>query len=359
MNVNESTRNYEAWMQRCGPVIRHELRDKHAQMRHDPLQFLRGSYYRWARVWPRVCHDSFRAPSLLSVGDLHVDSFGTWRDAEGRMCWGVDDFDEAFPLPYTNDLTRIATSVKICKKLGLLSIRTKDACEAILRAYKRTLGEGGCPIVLAEEDSHLEKLGISVLKPPESFWKKLTAKPSLRGNLPRVVQRASEQTLPEPDLEYRVVRREAGLGSLGQLRFVAIAQCHGGCIAREAKNLVPSANLWLNGRGSHKQSYYAEAIGSALRSADPYQRVIGSWLVRRLSPDSNPIYIEELGKQRDEEILLSAMGREAANVHLGNRRRAASVLKDVRKRKANWLHRDAKAMARVVWREWKEFRAGE
>src|SRR5216683_5892811 len=43
-----------------------------------------------------------RAPQIVAVGDLHVGSFGTWRDGEGRLCWGVDDFDEAYPLPYTN-----------------------------------------------------------------------------------------------------------------------------------------------------------------------------------------------------------------------------------------------------------------
>jgi Uncharacterized protein conserved in bacteria (DUF2252) len=65
------------------------------------------------------------------------------------MCWGVDDFDEAWPLPYTNDLTRLAASVKIARKLAILSIRTKHACEIILKMYERTLREGGCPIVLA------------------------------------------------------------------------------------------------------------------------------------------------------------------------------------------------------------------
>jgi hypothetical protein len=42
------------------------------------------------------------APRVLCVGDLHVGSFGTWRDAEGRLCWGVDDFDDAYPLIFPN-----------------------------------------------------------------------------------------------------------------------------------------------------------------------------------------------------------------------------------------------------------------
>ena len=28
------------------------------------------------------------APQVLSVGDLHLENFGTWRDADGRLVWG-------------------------------------------------------------------------------------------------------------------------------------------------------------------------------------------------------------------------------------------------------------------------------
>jgi hypothetical protein len=326
-------------------------------MRKDPYQFLRGTYYRWAELWTEVSQDSLHAPKVLAVGDLHIGSYGTWRDPEGRMCWGVDDFDEAWPLPYTNDLIRLAASVKIARKTGILKIRTKAACEAILHAYEGTLQKGGCPIVLAEEETHLERLGIRALKPPKSFWQKLKAKPPLRGTLPADAKKALEQFLPVPGLEYRVVRREAGLGSLGQLRFVAIAEYRGGCIAREAKKLLPSANLWLSGRISHRQVYYLRAIRSAIRSPDPYQKTVGTWLIRRLSPDSNPVDIENLDKERDEEILLCAMGTEAANVHLGSRHSTRLILKNLGRRKADWLRKDAKTMAQIILREWKEYRS--
>ena len=49
----------------------------------------------------------------LAIGDLHVENFGTWRDKEGRLIWGVDDFDEAYSLPYTHDLVRLAASAEI------------------------------------------------------------------------------------------------------------------------------------------------------------------------------------------------------------------------------------------------------
>lgn len=86
-------------MRNSTTVVSFDIRSKHEQMKESPFQFLRGSFYRWAQTWPLVCADVCDAPKVLAVGDLHVNSFGTWRDAEGRRCWGVDDFDEAYSLP--------------------------------------------------------------------------------------------------------------------------------------------------------------------------------------------------------------------------------------------------------------------
>ena len=139
----------------------------------------------------------------------------------------------------------------------------------------------------------------------------------MRQPLASDLKRALEKTLPEPGIEYKVVRRQAGLGSLGQERFVAIAKWQGGWIAREAKLMVPSACSWLNVKVEKGQPWYEKAISSAVRSPDSFQVIDGLWLIRRLSPDSNPIDIQTLPKHRDEEILLSAMGSETANVRLG------------------------------------------
>jgi hypothetical protein len=47
------------------------------------------------------------------------------------------------------------------------------------------------------------------------------------------MKRALEKTLPDPRMKYKVVRRQAGLGSLGQQRSVEIGDWHCGLIARE------------------------------------------------------------------------------------------------------------------------------
>jgi uncharacterized protein (DUF2252 family) len=226
----------------------------------DLFAFYRATFYRWAQQWPHVCGELRHAPRVLAVGDLHVDSFGTWRDIEGRLCWGVDDFDEAYPLPYTNDLVRLAASAKIVIDAEQLVMRFKDACTAILDGYRRTLREGGDPIVLGERDVTLERLGIDAIEAPDDFWPKLQALPAARQPLRRDVRQPLERTLPDSRLTYKVVRREAGIGSLGQQRFVAIASWKGGFVAREAKAMVPSACEWLSQRVRRGQSLYQRAL---------------------------------------------------------------------------------------------------
>ena len=355
VNIREATKSYESWMRRCTTVVESDLRSKHEQMREDTFLFLRGTFYRWAQVWPEICADLAQAPKVLACGDLHVGSFGTWRDSEGRLCWGVDDFDEAYPLPYTNDLVRLATSVAILNDSKDLTISLKDGCDAILEGYQKTLKQGGCPMVLAEHQQNLERLGIEAFDPPSDFWQKLNALPVVRGHLPRDAKLTLEKTLPDSKMEYKVMRRAAGLGSRGQQRFVAIAQWNGGCIAREAKAMLPSSCVWLSGRVGRSQSYYRQAITAAVRSRDPFQKIEGTWLIRRLSPDSNPIEMKDLPKKRDEQALLRAMGTEAANVHLGSDRVVNRILEDLRRRKANWLRSAAKEMSKVTERDWKKY----
>ena len=46
-------------------------------------------------------------------GDLHAENFGTYMDANGRLTFNVNDFDEAYVGPFTWDLKRFAASVAL------------------------------------------------------------------------------------------------------------------------------------------------------------------------------------------------------------------------------------------------------
>ena len=95
---------------------------------------------------------------------------------------------------------------------------------------------------------------------------------------------------------------------------------------------------------------------SPIRSHGPYQQIAGTWLIRRLSPDSNSIEIDELPKESDTEVLLSAMGLDTANVPLGLKN-SQTILSHLHKMKPNWLRSSAKDMASIVEHEWKEYKA--
>ena len=119
------------------------------------------AFYRWVERWPEVCAELTGAPQVLAVGDLHIENFGTWRDAEGRLVWGVNDFDEAGPLPYTNDLVRLATSAHLAIAANHLTLAPRDACVAILEGYAAGLASGGRPFILAERQRRLRAMVMS------------------------------------------------------------------------------------------------------------------------------------------------------------------------------------------------------
>jgi uncharacterized protein (DUF2252 family) len=132
MKIFKSTRKYEKWLRKELNVFEDDLTLKAQKLTEDRFTFLRGTFYRWMQLWPDVCKKAADAPMVLSVGDLHAANFGTWRDAKGQLVWGVNDFDEAAPLPYTQDLIRLVTSVELASEIEQLKIGLEEACEVIL-----------------------------------------------------------------------------------------------------------------------------------------------------------------------------------------------------------------------------------
>ena len=329
-------------------------------MAADAFSFLRATYYRWAEIWPEELPELADAPRVLAIGDLHVENYGTWRDAEGRLVWGVNDFDEATNLPYTADLVRMATSAGLAAAEGHLTINLKEACAAVLGGYASCLKAGGRPMVLAENDRWLRKLATGRLRDPVSFWSRMGELPTARGPLASNLQELLRQRLPRSAGSVRYARRRAGVGSLGLERLVAIAEWNGGLVAHEAKALAPSARDWSHPPHGAERIHYLELVNQSVRCPDPMVEVRDVWLVRRLSPDCSRILLDELPKRRDEARLLKAMGWEAGNMHLGTRGAGKAILADLARRKQGWLRDAATRMARrlrVDWKEWRDSQA--
>jgi hypothetical protein len=356
MNIVKATKKYEDWLRLQIRLVEPDLRFKHEQMAAALFPFFRATFYRWLQVWPEECPGLDRVPEILSVGDLHVENFGTWRDTDGRLIWGINDFDEAAVYPYTMDLVRLATSAVLAAQEKRLAMRPKDATSAILSGYIQGMEEGGLPFVLGEHHIWLREIAESKLRDPVLFWGKIDRLPTIRGPIPESAREAIEHLLPERGMLYRLARRRAGLGSLGRLRVVAIADWKGGRLAREAKALTSSAAQWLQTKRGPGEILYAAILGRAIRCRDPYVQMRGHWIVRRLSPSCSRVELEMLGTNRGELRLLHAMGRETANIHLGTPEKRRAILKDLRSRKVDWLSNAAEAMAESMEKDWKVWR---
>ena len=355
MKIQKATARYEAWLAKQLTILPVDLQLKHEQMSAALFPFMRATYYRWAQIWPEICGDLATAPVVLGVGDLHVENFGTWRDAEGRLIWGINDFDETWHLPYTNDLVRLAASAHIAISENHLALDLKEAADAILEGYGESLASGGRPFVLAEHHALLREMAVHRLKEVCSFWEKLERCQPVKGKIAPGADKVITRMMPDPKLPRRFVHRVAGLGSLGRQRFVALAEWHASHIAREAKAMAPSGCWWAAGAKGPARILYQQILDTSVRCCDPYVKQKGRWIVRRLAPDCSRIELSELPQERSERVLLRAMGFETANVHLGSRN-ARAIQADLKKRGNGWLVKAAEDMLTAVRRDWEDWR---
>jgi hypothetical protein len=96
-----------------------------------------------------------------------------------------------------------------------------------------------------------------------------------------------------------------------------------------------------------------------VRCADPFVGLHGHWITRRLSPDCSHVELSALPAKRDELQLLSAMGWETANIHLGTVDARKHVGRHLSKLKPNWLLAAAKDMEKAVSTDWHTWRKSE
>lgn len=354
MNVAAATKAYEDWARQRIPLLDADLRLKHQRMRDAVFPFLRATFYRWVELFREACPDLATAPRLLAVGDLHIENFGTWRDAEGRLIWGINDFDEAAPMPYTIDLVRLATSALLANRDKALAVGARKSAAVILKAYRDTIERGtGEPFVLEERNPVLRAMATGEERDPKRFWAKMTG--FAAATPPQTVRKLIARQLPDCQTTPRYIHRIAGLGSLGRERYVGIGASDGGLVAREAKAMLPPV---YGGLRAGATTYYAAILKRAVRAPDPFVAAEQGWLLRRLAPHCTRIELDDLPTRADELVLLEAMGAETANIHLGSREAVAAIRRDLKKRGNAWLAESAARMAEATLKDWKEWRRG-
>jgi hypothetical protein len=369
MPIRGANQAYEKWLraQLGDEVVEGDLARKQKKMADDAFSFLRATYWRWAETILEVCPDLAGAPPVLAVGDIHLENFGTWRDVEGRIVWGVNDFDEAAEMPYVLDLVRLATSALLADSPACPAL--EQVCGHIVEGYEDGLATPD-PFVLDRQHMWMRtKFVVSEAQRAE-FWRKLAEKEEeARANAkkakakgkpfepPKRFLKALGASLPEPEIELTYWPRTAGTGSLGRPRWIGAATWRGAPLLREAKALVPSG--WTRANGDDAQRIRLNDIAQGrFRSPDPWYRASGNVLVRRLSPNNRKL---EIGDRIDSGILLHpdmlwAMGRDLASIHVGARDRRDAIKDDLDRRKKRWIRANVEAAAEFVRGEYEEWK---
>lgn len=351
--ILQSVRAYETWMraQLGADLVEAGLVKKHKLMKADSFSFLRGTYWRWAETILDICPDLKSAPQILAIGDTHLENFGTWRDEEGRLVWGANDFDEAAVMPYALDLVRLAVSAVLAR--GENGPTPRVVADSILAGYRRGLRESS-PVILERDYKWLRNAVLLPNAERKAFWEKYRSLPPATDPVADRYLKALHEALPEPATAFEPKPRLAGTGSLGRPRFVAYVEWRGGPVLREVKALLQSG--WsLKHAPSDKAVRTGIIAGGRARSPDPRYQVNGGLLVRRLSPNSRKIEVEG-----DADVLLSPdmldlMGFEIANCHANDASLVPGVLADLDARGPDWLRVAAKAAAIAVNAEQAEF----
>jgi hypothetical protein len=352
-----ATADYERWLAQQTTLYQPDLDFKHAQMANpqQAFSFFRGTYYRWVQHWQKADATLTSAPVAPSIGDLHLENFGFWRDAEGRLVWGVNDFDEADELPYTQDLVRLAASLRLAKDAYGLAISIADGCRWILEGYETQSEQGGSPFVLEEDHPELRALAHQRLREPVEFWKKLQS--SLKpppDPPPAEAHQALIKALPSECSPPQIrIREHAGMGSLGKPRFVALVQFQGAFLAREAKALTLPATTWAQQQTESDKQRGKVILENCRRAPDPFYHFGDHWITRRLASRCSRIELPELKSVNELATLFRCMGAEAANIHLANPPAASAILADLKKRPSGWLKAAAAQLSDLITADWK------
>jgi Uncharacterized protein conserved in bacteria (DUF2252) len=361
MRIRAANRKFESWLRAelHGQIVERDLKAKHKKMSESAFAFLRATYWRWAECILTVCPDLADAPAVPAVGDIHLENFGTWRDAEGRLIWGVNDYDETAEMPYVLDLLRLAASAALATTSRQISF--KAICRKLLGGYAEGLQ---APEAFVLDRQHLWLRQRFVVDEAErgKFWKgiekqqRALLKKKHPEPPPRAWRKQFAAALPQDPPKLAFWRHTAGTGSLGRPRWLGYGIWHGGPLLREAKALVPSA--WTRAHGGGTPVRLNDIAGGRYRAPDPWYAAEGNLLIRRLSPNNRKINVEDPGDAARllHPDLLWAMGRELAGVHLGRRDRRDALRADLAKRKQRQFRSDVETAAEFVAREYAEWK---
>ncbi|MER7790678.1 DUF2252 domain-containing protein [Streptomyces sp. NPDC097640] len=96
-------------------------------------------------------------------GDLHAENFGTYMDANGRLIFNVNDFDEAYVGPFTWDLKRFAASVAL---IGYTKALSDEKISELVRIYAAAYRERIRALAVGAKDDEVPPFTLETAEGP-------------------------------------------------------------------------------------------------------------------------------------------------------------------------------------------------
>lgn len=335
----DDVRRYEDWLRSQCEVVEPDLQAKHERMAESPFVFLRSTYFRWAGTVPEICPGLMQSPRVVCIGDVHVENYGTWRDADSRLVWGLNDFDEATVMPYTLDLLRLVCSAALVDGLRL---GHEEMAKAVLKGYRRGLEHPG-PVLLTQGPAWYPAVAGKLADAATGFWNRFKHAPEVEP--PKRVRRMLQAACPKRAAVRKFLALRRGGGSLGRPRYQALAAWNGGYLVREAKAAVPSGWDWA--RGNAGKCRIEDVAFGKYRAPDPVLRVVQGFLLRRVSPDAHKLDLAEFGGASMLPEILEDMAAELASIHRAHKR-ASLIEPDLQRLGKQWLRRAAETALQQV-----------
>jgi uncharacterized protein (DUF2252 family) len=364
---------------------------KLALLRKDAFAFFRGTNPLFLEFLPRT-HSLFRAPCILTCGDLHLENFGAFK-GDNRLCYfDVNDFDEACLAPFTLDIVRFVASIKVAAHgLGCSRAQSKEMVQRFFKAYRhsvndgkprwveRSLAQGVFRALLrrAMNRTRRELLArFTKLKGGERRIRSdgvraLSIDPAARARLRRFVAHLAVPGVKKSFFELLdAARRIAGNGSLGLARYILLVRGRGSPdqnFALDLKFAAPSAVAdWLAQPQPQWPNEAArvvaiqrimQAISPALLHAVRFEKQY--FVLKELQPSVDRLDLQQWRK-KPRRILqaVEGMGHVAAWAHLrgcGHHGAASSEILQAFAATRRWpetVERMAEKAANRIHRAW-------
>jgi uncharacterized protein (DUF2252 family) len=374
---------------------------KLALLRKDPFAFFRGTNPLFLEFLPRA-HSLFRAPCILTCGDLHLENFGAFK-GDNRLCYfDVNDFDEACLAPFTLDIVRFVASIKVAAHgLSCSRAQTKELVQRFFKAYRHSLSDGkprwlerslaqgvfrtllrrAMNRTRRELLARFTKLKGRKRRIRNDGVRALRVDPAQRAHLRRFVAHLAVPGINKSFFELLdAARRIAGNGSLGLARYILLVRGRGSPdqnFALDLKFAAPSAVAdWLAQPQPQWPNEAArvvaiqrimQAISPALLHAVRFEKQY--FVLKELQPSIDRLDLEQW-RTKPRRILqaVEGMGHVAAWAHLrgcGHHGAASSEILQAFAATQRWpktVDRMAEQAAKRIHRAWqiycKDFDSG-